>query len=219
MGKTLSASDRGKIGALVKAPQKLVNAETGEWRAKPVETLNALANKMLGVHRGRTADGYLREVTPHEERPVSHEYCEGLSTDPKSLASHSKHRPHKAKALRVSTTGVAEAEHQPGRAQLALMARLESADPDVKDAAQVEAREQLTERVAQERADIDAALASQGVLEDSLARRGFEYDPDWDDEDEADDDQAGIYPEEFDDGEWSEPPMPRAVLGWPDSDR
>ena len=59
----LDQKEFGKLGAFTRYPEQLINPETGEWRQEAVKVLLAMANRLLGVSKGRKVDG-LREKPP-----------------------------------------------------------------------------------------------------------------------------------------------------------
>lgn len=193
-GKRLKSKDTGTLGRIEGHPEDVVNPVTGEWRPKVAKKLKGIANKVLGVSPGRKVED-LREVTPHEERPVPSGYLDGISCDPRALASYALHRNHKPKTLRLTQTGGVSAEQKLTVKQKELLARLESQDKEVRAAAKVEAEEYLRQRALAKDANIDDALDEMGYAQDSVPRAETAHAFD-DDDDEY---EVGIFPLDDDD--------------------
>lgn len=189
----LSAKARGTIGAMTKNPDGVVNPETGQWRQGAAKKLNVIANGLLGIHRGRSADGCLRESTPNEERVVSDEYLDHISCDPLALAAQSRHRPARKKTLRLTQTGQVTAEEKLTKRQQRWLEALQGNDPDARAKAEAEVKAWMLEKHEEEQADIDASLAEMGYAEDSVPRAQLDYP-------ESDDKwKFGIFPLDDDD--------------------
>ncbi len=129
-----------------------------------------MANRRLGVYGGKSSDGELRESTSYVERPVSHDFLDGISCDPASFAAESLHRPHKPKTLRLSQTGGVTAEEKLTATQKRWLEALEGDDPEAKEKAKAETLAWMREKHLAEQADIDASLAEMGYDEDSIPR-------------------------------------------------
>lgn len=165
----LSGSDHGSIGVLMRRPKKVVNDVTGEWRPGAVERLVGIANKVLGVGRGRKVDG-LREVLGHEEQPAPTEYFDGLSCDPQALGSYALRRNHKPKHLRLAQTGGVTAEERLTAQQKRWMEAMQGDDPEARERARREALSWIIAKRDQEEAERDEALAEMGYGEHSVPR-------------------------------------------------
>lgn len=189
----LTASDYGTLSSLTKSPDKVINPDTGEWREEALEDIQRMSNKLCGVYRGRSADGHIRECTPHDEDPKDPEFLDSISTDPQAIAAQSLHRPHLPKQIRIAQTGGVSAEEKLTRKQKRWLAELQGDDPEARAKAEAEVRAWMLEKHQAEQEDIDASLAEMGYAEDSVPRARSVY-PDPDDEFEY-----GIFPLEDDD--------------------
>jgi hypothetical protein len=65
MAVRLTAREYGFLGACERFPECVLDAD-GEWSDKAVDQLERIANKLLGIRRGRSPRG-LRQHAPKQE--------------------------------------------------------------------------------------------------------------------------------------------------------